>query len=700
MPGAVFLSYASQDVEAAKGVCDALRAAGCEVWFDQNELAGGDAWDAKIRGQIKACSLFMPLISANTNSRLEGYFRREWKHAVERTQDMDESLPFLVPVVIDGTNDSEARVPEKFRHVQWTKLPGGRTPAAFVERVGKLLGGEPIGAAPMTPVRPTPAPIPSGRKRAPSWIVPAVLGGILCAALAVWRPWRSTTAAAALPSPTPAPASAAVAPVPVGPAMAEPAPAPTVTGGPGRPTGRPASQNSVAVMAFANLSADKENEYFSDGISEDLINVLSKVPGLKVAARTSAFYFKGRQVPISEIARQLGVAFVVEGSVQKEGSHVRISAQLVNASDGFQVWSDNFDRELKDIFSLQDEIAGLLAKNLRLKMGDPSPSARAAVNPDAFQLFLAGRDRAERASTADLKAAIDLFQRAVALDPNYAAAWALMARANIQLARWGGVETSVGFAEARKDVDKAAALEPDSLAVLVALGWVRRTADWDWNGARTAFRQALELEPNNPAVLADFAILLSNIGHTAEGIQYARRAVELDPLNAETNLNLSILFLFAGELGKAEQASRRALQLAPDGQRYHGNLAVILALMGKLNEGRQEASLETDPVGQKAAYAYLAIERGQKERALSLAKQLEALAKDHPWFADIDVYQAEIYSLLNERDLAFAALGHAFDSHDVGIAWIKADSSLQNLHGDPRWPELLGKVGFSDEQLR
>ena len=678
MPGAVFLSYASQDADAARKICEALRAAGCEVWIDQSELHGGDAWDAKIRGQIRECALFVPLISANTNARLEGYFRREWKQAVERTHDMDESLPFLVPVVIDGTSDAGARVPEKFRHYQWTKLLGGEVTPAFVARVRTLLEGE--GAAPGSGTASRPAPFRgAGKRRQSALVVAALLLIVAGGALAIWRPWRGAN--------PPAPPSLALVP------NAE-APAPIRAAGAGRPINR----DSVAVLAFENASGDKENEYLSDGISEDLIDLLAQAPGLKVAARTSAFSFKGKSTPVAVIAKELGVAFVVEGSVQKAEGRVRITAQLIKAADGFEVWSEKFDRELKDIFALQDEIAGLIAKNLRVRMNESS-APPASANPEAFQLFLAGRDRAELAGTADLKAAIELFQRSIALEPNYAPAWAQMARANIQLARWGGIDLQTGYTAARKAVDKAAALEPDSPVVLVALGWIRRTADWDWKGAREAFQRALSIEPNNPETLAAAAILYFNIGLRDEGFRDARRAVELDPLNAATNLNLSLLFQFDGQLKKAEQAMRRALMLAPGGQRYHGSLAIILSELGRPAEARQEAALEKDPVAQKAAYGLIAVNHGAKERAMAMARQLmEMGAKES--LADTYGYAAEIYSRLSENDRAFEALVQAFEAHDASVAWIKVDDNLNNLHPDPRWAGLLTKAGLADEQLR
>ncbi|MDP2139112.1 MAG: TIR domain-containing protein, partial [Candidatus Didemnitutus sp.] len=293
---AVFLSYASQDAEAAKRIANALRAAGVEVWFDQSELVGGDAWDQKIRGQIGSCALFVPIISAATQARSEGYFRLEWRIAAQRTHMMSERSAFLLPVVIDATRDGGADVPPEFRAVQWTRLLGGETPEKFCARVGMLLGGsESVGAA----LRRDPAK-PSGHKAPPaksprSWLVPAVLA---LAAVAVGSYfWLGRSAPVATPSPitnSPAPLASSLSPATV----------PAVAG------------KSVAVLAFANLSDDKDNEYFSDGISEELLNVLAKVPGLKVTARTSAFHFKGKDTPIPEVARQLGVAYVIEGSVR------------------------------------------------------------------------------------------------------------------------------------------------------------------------------------------------------------------------------------------------------------------------------------------------------------------------------------------------------------------------------------------------
>ena len=279
---AVSLSYASQDAEAARCICDALRAGGIEVWFDQSELRGGDAWDRQIRKQIHDCALFIPIISATTQGRTEGYFRREWKLAVDRTHDMADDTPYLLPVIIDDTPDDTARVPDKFREVQWTRLRGGERPQAFVERVSRLL--------------------------------------------------------------SPASMITSSSPAIAGPAVVKRAPT-------DQPRGTSA-RKAIAVLPLANMSADPENEYFSDGITEDIINALAKVPGIQVASRTSSFAFKGRDVDLRQIGDKLGVTSVLSGSVRKVGNRIRIVVQFVPVESGYHIWSETYDRQLEDVFAI------------------------------------------------------------------------------------------------------------------------------------------------------------------------------------------------------------------------------------------------------------------------------------------------------------------------------------------------------------
>src|SRR6202451_1898306 len=366
---AVFLSYASQDAEAARHICDALRSAGVEVWFDQSELRGGDVWDRHIRKHIHDCALFVPIISSTTQARLEGYFRREWKLAVDRTHDMADAKPFLVPVVIDDTNDQEAEVPELFRAVQWTRLPEGKTPPAFVKRVAPLLSpGKPRASsnARSSCALKSAAAAPAKNSARGSWrYQPAVL---LIAAVAILAGGYfavdkfvlSKRAAEA----GPASASAVQSIAPIQSMIPE---------------------KSIAVLPFVDMSEKKDQEYFSDGLSEELIDHLAHAADLKVISRTSSFKFKGKSEDIATIAQKLRVAHVLEGSVRKAGNTMRVTAQLIRADNGYHLWSRTYDRDIKDIFKVQDEIAAAVVAELKTQLLPATPAAgeRPVVNPDA-----------------------------------------------------------------------------------------------------------------------------------------------------------------------------------------------------------------------------------------------------------------------------------------------------------------------------
>jgi TolB-like protein/Tfp pilus assembly protein PilF len=687
MAGAVFISYASQDAEAARRICEALRSGGVEVWFDQEGgLEHGDAWDAKIRTQIRECVLFVPIVSANTEARHEGYFRIEWELAADRAMGIAQGIPFILPVAVDETRELDALVPDRFRKVQWTRLPGGTvTPEVrarllklWSHRVGTVSHEEARSGAQAAPAVQVPsAAVAKSGTRTFAFAAAAI---VIFVAAAGW--WLT-----AVRNRTTAGAASAAQPAPTAPVAAEAEPV------------HPLHSQSIAVLPFTSTGTDKENEYLSDGISEDLLGALAGVPGLKVAARTSSFYFKGKQVPIADIAKQLGVAYVVKGSVGREGGRIQIGVKLISAADGAEVWSENFDREMRDLPALRDEMAARIAKGLQLKLPGAPAGPKASVDPEAYRLFLAGRTQAELPGVAELKAGISCFQQAVAISPNFASAWAGLARADIQLARRGGIELSVAYDQARTAAAKAAALEPESPDVLLAQGWVRRTADWDWKGALKAFRQAIELRPDNADALEDASVLVFNVGRTDEGIEMASHAAELDPLNAADQLNLSRLFEYKGEMAKAEQAARRGLALAPDGQRLHGLIALLLAELGHPQKADDEVELETDDLSRHTAVAYIAMFRNQRVRAAAQARHIEAMAQERRSSADVHSIAAEIYASMGEKDLAFVALGKALAERDPACAWYKENNFLQNLHGDPRWPDLLKKVGLTDEQL-
>ncbi|MBI2813049.1 MAG: tetratricopeptide repeat protein [Opitutae bacterium] len=564
---AVFLSYASQDADAAKRIADALRAAGVEVWFDQSELVGGDAWDAKIRGQIGSCALFVPVISANTQARREGYFRLEWKLAAQRTHMMSERTAFLLPVIIDATRDAEADVPGEFRAVQFTKLPGGEMPGKFCAQVKKLLGGSEMETGRPRPVErdegaASPAtPKVGQRVPAPTWLA---AGAALALAAGGYLWFKSPTESAPLPAQN------------AGAGTRPPAPAKEAS----------TESKSVAVLAFANLSDDKGNDSFGDSVSEELLNVLAKVPGLKVTARTSAFHFKGKDTPIPEIARQLGVAYVVEGSVRRSGEKVRITAQLIKAADGFHVWSDTFTRDLKDIFAVQDEIAGLIADKLQLKLG--LKANRAALNPEAYQLYLEAARAWNQRDNASLDRAERLLRRALALQPDFARAVALMAnifstRGNITNAADAAPMMQTLGEQALVWADRALTLDPD-----LAEGYAAKGNALDrlgrWGEAKAAYRRSTELDPNYATGHQWYARSLSQEGYLDEALAEMRRAMELDPLAPRILDNYAAQLQWAGRNAEALEVLDRALAIQPGSLQARSFKAGALINLGRHRE--------------------------------------------------------------------------------------------------------------------
>jgi TolB-like protein len=543
---AVFLSYASQDAEAVERIAVALRAAGVEVWFDRNELVGGDAWDQKIRGQLASCALFVPVVSAATQARREGYFRLEWKLADERTHLMAEGTPFLLPVVIDETRDREALVPKSFLGVQWTRLPGGETPPAFCARVKKLLGGE---GAPVSDRRseaaekstnPGQRPVLPTNQPSRPWLAPAILGAAAVAALALWQPWRAKE------KPAP-PASAAASP----PSMPATTPAASPT---------PAfDSKSIAVMAFKNLSSEKDSEYFSDGLSDNISVKIGQNPAFHVVGSTSSFFYKGKSVPFPQIAQELHVGTIIDGSVQRAGNKLRVVVQLINAADGMHVWSETYTKELTtaDIFAIQDEIAQKIAARLAPAEVLSAPALASAAptqNLAAYDAYLRGRSFQTR-SSAFRNDAIREYQRAVALDPQFALAWAQLA-CTIPVVHLSSL-TAADLTLAKRAMDEARQLAGDFFEThLAAALWYRWQFQYDL--AEPELARAERLRPRTGEVLNLRGGMEMSQGRWDEGISHLRQATQLDPQNGYFQGVLGTSLRSVGRYAEAEQTLDRA----------------------------------------------------------------------------------------------------------------------------------------------
>jgi TolB-like protein len=669
--GAVFLSYASQDAEAAQRICAALRSAGVEVWFDQSELRGGDVWDRQISKQIRECALFIAVISAHTDARSEGYFRREWRVAVDRTRDIADDEPFLLPVVIDGTPDATARVPDKFREVQWTRLLSGETSPAFVGRVSRLLSQERHAS------RVASEPRRLSTLLAPGFKEPAWKAG------AFWRskrvPWLIVAAVV----------------IAVGYFWADTfVRSKRVAGGGGTSllAARSVAQSkvpdkSIAVLPFVDLSEKKDQEYFSDGLSEELIDLLTKVPDLRVPARTSSFYFKGQHVTIADIAKALSVAHLLEGSVRKAGNTIRVTAQLVRADNGYHLWSETYDREVKDVFKVQDEIAGAVVSTLKLKLAprQQATNSHRPSNPEAYNQYLLGRKFYDRSNLDGYRRSVEAYRKAIELDPRYAAAYAELAISEFYVANLSG--DLAGKQQALATADKAVMLAPDEADGYAARGILRPDVSLDWTGAQADIERALAYDPGNSTVQRRYGVLLADLGRLQEAIAATKKATASDPLSSSAWSNLSYHLLLDHQFAAAHEAVRRALEIEPESVYALTNLGKLQLLQGEA----AEALTTFRQIG----------DGGFRLSGIAMAEHILGYAKDSQQSLDALIakdaqhgaYQAaEVYAWRGEKDKAFDWLERAYREHLGGVFQIKVDPLLASLRDDPRFVAMLRKM--------
>ena len=514
MAGAVFLSYAREDAAAAGRIADALRGFGVEVWLDQNELRGGDAWDSKIRRQIRECTLFVAMISSTTQGRGEGYFRREWKLAVERTHDMAVGMPFLIPVVVDDTPESAAVVPDEFMRVQWTRLKGGAPTPQFVELVKRLLESPRQASAAARPAaRATTGAVQQTKMSASTiaLILVAALG--IAGGLYYVLGHRAEGA-----QPAGAPVAEAKAPA-AAPAAAAP------------------SDKSVAVLPFANMSPDKDNEFFADGMHEDVITNLTKIRELKVISRTSVMAYRdAASLDLRKVAADLGVATILEGSVRRVGSKVRVTAQLIDPRSGTDLWAESYDRDVSDIFSVQAEIAQQIATALKANLSPGERElieARPTQDQEAYDFYL-------RAHTTDvntglstreeLDRAVSFYEQAVAKDPKFALAYVQLSIANSFIYWFGFLDPSPARRQRTLDaLDAAMRLAPDLPETHIAEGVCAYRIQRDWARALTEFLIAEKRLPNDAELYYWIGLTYRRLGQGPESVAYIQHAVELNP---------------------------------------------------------------------------------------------------------------------------------------------------------------------------
>jgi TolB-like protein len=662
---AVFLSYASQDAETAQRLCNALRVAGIEVWFDQSELRGGDAWDASIRRQIKNCALFIPVISKNTHTRGEGYFRLEWKLAVDRSHLMASDLPFLLPVVVDDTPDKEDRVPDRFREVQWTRLPGGANADRFVEHVRRLLAPDTTTQAQTSALPPVRAASTRSRPSASRSFVLWIVGGLLIVSIGYIVADKFLASKHAVPT-TDAPATAAM---PV------------------------ASDKSIAVLPFTDMSERKDQGYFAEGMAEEIVNLLVKIPELKVIGQTSSFLIKGKTDDLRNIGSTLGAAYLVEGSVRRSNDRVRVTAQLIDTRDGTHRWAETYDRSASDILKVQGEIATSVVRALQLEvvpahLSVPRPKI---ANSEAYDAYLRGLRSFDRRDQAGLEEAVVDFRHALELDPTFSSAADAIARAKISQAYWGLVPARVGFEDARAAAEAALLLNSNSPDAHGVLCGVYTDYDWNWEAAGRESKIIMALAPKNPQILLYVADERLALGQFSEAAQLLGAAIAADPLDAELFLERAWVFERLGRLAEAESDARRVLEIRPTFAWAHFYLGVVLVVERKADaavaEMQKEASVGLQDAG--LAVAFHAMHR-DKDADQALARLREEDSED------LAMEVAEVYAFRGQKKQAFEWLERAFAQKDINIYYMKGDPLLKNLEGDSRYRTFLRKMNLPE----
>ncbi len=444
---------------------------------------------------------------------------------------------------------------------------------------------------------------------------------------------------------------------------------------------------SIAVLPFKDLSPDKDQSYFADGLAEEITGSLFRVPGWRVAAQTSASRFKETTLDTRSIGQKLNVATVLEGSVRKQGNRVRISVQLIKTADGFQLWSTTFERQLTDIFAIQDEIASAVTAALGVVKQEPHPNS--TTNAEAYNAYLQGRYYMQRGNKENFEKASVLFDRATQISPNYAKAWIGVAQVRMSQANWGFADFASSYAKAREAAEHALALDDRLAEAHGALGNVKMFQSYDWEGARASFRRGLELEASNSDVLFSAAVLARELGRFDEAIAYHRRQVEVDPLNPTAFHDYAMTLHYAGRQPEAKEAILKSLDLAPDMDNSRGMLSRILLAQSQPAQAVIEAEREKHPIFRLCGLglAYHAAGR-TREADATLAELIAKYQKDAP-------YQiADVYAFRGEVDKAFEWLDRAFKEHDTGLTEVKTDPLFEKLRHDPRFLTVLDRMKF------
>jgi TolB-like protein/Flp pilus assembly protein TadD len=652
----VFVSYASQDAAVANSVVESLEQHAFRCWIAPRDVVPGSLYADEIVHAINVAKIVVLVLSEHAVA--SPHVGKEIERASSKRRRIIAFHTDSAPL----TGAFEYFLSES----QWIDVAAEGTDAAaakLVEAVRRHL--DPSSVA--EPHVHSHLPVASGAAAAPrmKWMVVGIVA-ILLLALAYFvadRLWLSKDVAEEKPAAAVAPAAA--------------------------PAAHAIPEKSVAVLPFVDMSEKKDQEYFSDGLSEELIDMLTKMPELRVPARTSSFYFKGKQTTIAEIAKSLGVANVLEGSVRKSANTLRITAQLIRVDSGYHVWSETYDRQLDDIFKIQDEIAGAVVKALKVSLLEGGVArATPTSNTEAYTLYLQGQAIGNNAAqSADVERAIDHLQRALKLDPMFARAWAALAGWRVfNYSYFTNGNYQQVLTEARFAAEQALKLDPNLSDAHAAMSDVY-SLEWNWKAADAEINKAITLDPGNADVLGDASQIAQTLGRFEEALQLAQRAAELDPLGEDVGSPS----LASGRLAEAEAAFRQAIDLAPRRSQLHFQLGWVLLARREPAAALAEMERETDERYREVGRALALDALGRKsdaDRALAVAKAKYAGVVEYPI--------AVVYANRNDLDMAFEWLDRAYQLHDGWVSWAPWDPLLKNLRGDPRYKAFLRKINLPE----
>jgi eukaryotic-like serine/threonine-protein kinase len=465
------------------------------------------------------------------------------------------------------------------------------------------------------------------------------------------------------------------------------------------PTGRtpPASaaRKAIAVLPLANMSADPENEYFSDGMTEEIINALAKVPGMQVASRTSSFAFKGKEVDVRQIGEKLGVSSVLEGSVRKVGKRVRITAQLISVADGYHLWSETYDRQLEDVFAIQDEISHAIVDALKLRLGDDGGHLIAPTrNIEAYTLYLKGRFVFNKDTEPSTRKALDFFQQSLLQDPAYARSYAGIADCWTQLAD-DFVVPDDAYPRAKAAATRALEHDPDLVEAITSVGKVLCWYEWDFAGAERQLRRAVTLNDNHAEAHWAFGSVLPTVGLLAEAIEQVRRALVLDPLYAAYSRWLGRFLLFSGDYTGAIAQARKTIELDADYAYSYLDIGSAYLELGEAEQALQwfhrGQGLDTSVRSYDALIVRALVPLGRREEADEILTRLEEESRQRYVRSEI---MAMGHAAVGDVDRAFACLERAFQVRSAGLIYLHVDPGYKPLRSDPRFGRLVERIGL------